>query len=146
MRDGLGKSASMDRGFRKWTKGWNLRMSGLQLIGEVCSLVEQGSGAELVFGDGRPAAQEGVVVVCIGIGSCRGSHAGDCGSPCYKMIHAFSRWNYDDALMDAVVRRASPPGSFGGFYLTPNGDNVYLHCSGHLQTSIILCRGNTKGG
>src|ERR1035438_9415308 len=63
MRDGLGKSASMDRGFRKWTKGWNLRMSGLQLIGEVCSLVEQGSGAELVFGDGRPAAQEGVVVV-----------------------------------------------------------------------------------
>jgi hypothetical protein len=48
MRDGLGKSASMDRGFRKWTKGWNLRMSGLQLIGEVCSLVEQGSGAELV--------------------------------------------------------------------------------------------------
>jgi hypothetical protein len=53
-------------------------MSGLQLIGEVCSLVEQGSGAELVFGDGRPAAQEGVVVVCIGIGSCPGrlkSHA-----------------------------------------------------------------------
>ena len=41
---------------------------GLELVGEISPFVEEGSGAEVVFGDGGPFSEEGVVVIGDGFG------------------------------------------------------------------------------
>ena len=40
-----------------------LEHRGLQLLGEIGSLIEQGSHAELVLGDCRPLSEKGVIVI-----------------------------------------------------------------------------------